>query len=205
MKNALTVFAALALVASLSALGGERVVCKVWLDDGGIVARSTAPTPTDLIAYRPDTAGLGYTTLDGYACPSNRLQPDGGIASWDAGTAFLLTNANGTTADGGVAGCPLCDFRGATSIVMQCRDSSAGIKVYYSEKWDGGYDNWAQRGVVPATSNDELVDFSTNPDGYRIDLRATGIQNANQHISVKPVSASASAYCTFATIKRIAP
>ena len=203
MKNVLAVLAGFALVVSFSALGGERVVCKVWLDDGGIVARSTAPSPLETPAAL-GSYGLALTTLDGQRCPTERLQYDGGILSSDGG--FTLTLASGqANSDGGYAGCPSCDFRGATSIVMQCRDSSAGIKVYYSEKWDGGSDNWSQRGVVPATANDELVDFSANPDGYRIDLRAVGIQNANQHISVKPVSASASAYCTFATTKRIAP
>lgn len=199
MKNALAVLAVAAVLASLTAVGGERVVCKVWLDDGGVVARSTATTQGDYVAGRPDTAGLALATLDGYRCSSDRLQTDGGIVSSDGG--LTLTNAAGTAnSDGGVAGCAFCDFRGATSLVMQCRDSSAGIKVYYSEKWDGGVDSWGQRGVIPATSNDELVDFTSNSDGYRINLRARGIQNANQHISVKPAAASASAYCTFATV-----
>lgn len=202
MKNALTVFAvALALAVPLAALGGERVVCVVWLDDGGTVARSTAPAPRDVIGgARPITAGLASSTLDGYACPANRLQPDGGIQAWDGGVGFELTAANGQPTDGGVAGCVYCDFRGVTTLVMQCRDP-----VYYSEKWDGGVDAWGQRGVIPATSNDVLVDFDVNPDGYRIDMRATGIQNANQHISVKPVSAGVTNFCTFSTAKRIAP
>lgn len=204
MRKALAVVVVGITLAAFTARGGERVVCKVWLDDGGVVARSTAPAPLDIIGARPDTVGLGWTTLDNYRCGSDRLQPDGGIISSDGG--LTLTNALGqVNSDGGYAGCPLCDFRGATSVVMQCRDSTSGIKVYYSEKWDGGIDSWGQRGVVPATANDELVDFSINPDGYRIDLRMVGIQNANQHISVKPAAASASAYCTFSTIKRIAP
>jgi hypothetical protein len=206
MRNVLVVFAAVLLVglAATLAHAGERVVCKVWLDDGGIVARSTAPNPGDVLTGRADTAGLALATLDGYRCDPSRLQSDGGIVSSDGG--LTLTNAAGTAnSDGGYAGCAFCDFRGATSIVMQCRDSSAGIKVYYSEKWDGGSDSWGQRGVVPATSNDELVDFSANPDGYRINLRGRGIQNANQHMSVKPVTASASAYCTFATHQPSSP
>lgn len=188
----------LTLVSSL-ALAGERVVCKVWLDDGGVVARSTAITQGDALSARPDTVGLAYSTLDGLACPANRLQPDGGIFAWDGG--LDLTTAVGVAADGGVAGCPFCDFRGATSLVLQCKDP-----VYYSEKWDGGVDRWNQRGVIPATSNDILIDFDVNPDGYRIDLRgATSYGIQNQHISVKPVSASATNMCTFSTIKRASP
>lgn len=202
MRNVLVFAVAVALV-SLTASGGERVVCKIWLDDGGIVARSTAPSPLETPAAL-GSYGLALATLDGRQCPTERRQYDGGILSSDGG--FTLTLASGqANSDGGYAGCPACDFGGATSVVMQCRDATTGIKVYYSEKWDGGSDNWSQRGVVPATANDELVDFSANPDGYRIDLRDVGIQNRNQHISVKPVSASASAYCTFATSKRIAP
>lgn len=195
MKNYLVVLAALVFCSIPLAFAGERVVCKVWLDDGGVVARSTAPTAGDAIGVRPDTAGLAYATLDGVACPANRLQTDGGIFSSDGG--LTLTNAAGTLdTDGGVAGCPACDFRGANTLVMQCKDP-----VYYSEKWDGGVDKRGQRGVVPATANDELVDFDMNPDGYCITFRGT-VAGQNNHISVKPVSASASNVCTFATTTR---
>jgi hypothetical protein len=200
MKNILVLVAALAVgIASLS-FAGERVVCKIWLDDGGVVARSTAPSPGDLIGVRPDTAGLAYSTLDGLACPTTRLQYDGGILSSDGG--LTLTNAAGTLdTDGGLAGCPFCDFRGATSLVLQC-----AAPVYYSEKWDGGVDKWGQRGVVPATANDVKIDFTTNPDGYRIDFRgATSYGISNQHLSIKPVTASASNFCTLSTIMRKSP
>lgn len=198
MKNILVVIAALVFCSIPLAFAGERVVCKVWLDDGGVVARSTAPNTADLIGVRPDTVGLGYATLDGVSCPATRLQTDGGIFSSDGG--LTLTNAAGTlNTDGGVAGCPSCDFRGATSLVLQCKDP-----VYYSEKWDGGVDKWNQRGVVPATSNDVLVDFDINPDGYRIDFRG-GANGQNNHLSVKPVSASATNFCTFSTISRKSP
>jgi hypothetical protein len=199
VKKILAVMTVAVLAVALPSLGGERVVCKVWLDDGGVVARSTALTPTALIGVRPNTAGLGYSTLDGKSCPSDRLQPDGGIVAWDAGTSFALTNADGTAADGGRAGCPLCDFRGATSLVLQCKDP-----VYYSEKWDGGVDQWNQRGVTPATSNDVLVDFDMNPDGYRIDFRGSA-SGKNNHLSIKPVSASATNFCTLSTIERKSP
>lgn len=199
MKKVLAVAGIVALFLALPSFGGERVVCKLWLDDGGIVARSTAPMPLELIGVRPDTANLGYATLDGLACPAIRLQFDAGIVAWDAGVGFEMTAQNGQPTDGGVAGCPVCDFRGATSVVMQCKDP-----VYYSEKWDGGVDKWNQRGVMPATANDVLVDFDVNPDGYRIDLRGS-CTGCNQHISVKPVSASASNVCTFSTIKRASP
>jgi hypothetical protein len=198
MKQVLVVIAALGIVVAATASAGERVVCKVWLDDGGIVARSTAPSPLETPAAL-GSYGLSIATLDGLACPVGRLQTDGGILSSDGG--FTLTNAAGTlNSDGGYAGCPACDFRGVSSIVMQCRDP-----VYYSEKWDGGSDTWNQRGVVPATTNDILVDFDANPDGYRIDLRGSAVAGQNQHISVKPVSASASNFCTFSTIKRSSP
>ncbi len=183
---------------SLSAFAGERVVCKVWLDDGGVVARSTAPNAADLLSTRVDTAGLAYSTLDGLSCPSSKLQPDGGMLAWDGGSGFEMTTAAGVPT-GTTAGCPFCDFRGATSLVMQCKDP-----VYYSEKWDGGVDKWGQRGVVPATSNDVLVDFDLNPDGYRIDFRGSR-SGKNNHLSVKPVSASATNFCTFSTIERKSP
>ena len=199
MKKLLAVAVTALLCAVPFAHAGERVVCKIWMDDGGVVARSTAPTPTDLLAYRPDTAGLGYSTLVGYSCPAIKLQTDGGIVAWDAGTGFEMTNAAGQATDGGVAGCPLCDFRGATSVVLQCKDP-----VYYSEKWDGGVDKWNQRGVTPATSNDVLVDFDMNPDGYRIDFRSSG-GASNNHLSIKPVSASATNFCTISTIYRKTP
>lgn len=201
MKTALYVvicFSAALGLLSLPASAGERVVCKLWLDDGGIAARSTAPSPAET-PYSVAAVGLASTTLDGFACATNRLQPDGGILPWDGGTALLLTSADGTNGDGGVAGCPACDFRGATTLVMQCRDP-----VYYSEKWDGGVDRWNQRGVVSATANDELVDFDVNPDGYRIDFRPGGF-SGNNHISVKPVTASATNFCTFATVSRKIP
>jgi hypothetical protein len=196
MKKILAVAALAVLVASLPSLGGERPVCKIYLDDGGVVARSTAPTPGDLLAARPDTAGLGYATLEGVACPTIRLQTDGGIISSDGG--LTLTNAAGTAnSDGGVAGCPVCDFRGARSVVLQCKDP-----VYYSEQWDGGSDSWNQRGVMPATANHTLIDFDANPDGYRIDFRGGGATN---HLSIKPVAASASNVCTVSTINRNVP
>ncbi len=185
-----------ALLLAPRAQAGERVVCTLLLNDGGVAARSTSPVPSELLGA-PETANLGYTTQDGLACPTNRLQPDGGILAWDGG--FDLTQANGQAADGGVAGCPICDFRGATSIVMQC-----AAPVYYSEKWDGGVDRWGQRGVVAATTRDEKVDYTINPDGYRIDFRGTAA-GKNNHISVKPVSASATNFCTFATIERKTP
>ena len=193
MKKILAVAVVSMLCASLS-LAGERVVCKIWLDDGGVVARSTAPAPLDIIAGRFDTTGLALASLDGTACPAIRLQDDGGILSRDGG--LELTDVNGqANTDGGVAGCSFCDLRGARSVALQCKDP-----VYYSEKWDGGVDRWNQRGVVPATANDILIDFDSNPDGYRIDLRGTG--NA---ISVKPVTASASNTCTVSTINRNVP
>lgn len=197
MKNALVFVVAGLMILAFSAFGGERPVCVVWLDDGGIVARSTAPSPLETPAGLR-SSGLALATLDGFACPTERLQYDGGILSSDGG--FTLTNAAGQLdTDGGVAGCPRCDFRGATSLVMQCKDP-----VYYSEKWDGGVDRWNQRGVVPATTNDVLVDFDINPDGYRIDFRGSKA-GMNNHISVKPVSASASNVCTFSTIYRNTP
>ena len=170
------------------AVAGERAVCVVYLNDGGLTAQSTG----DVIAV---------STLDGTACPSERLQPDGGYLAWDGG--YNLTLANGQPADGGLAGCNQCDFKGATSISMQCSDP-----VYYSEKWDGGVNNRRQhteRGVVPATTLDTLVDFDINPDPYRIDFRGTNTYGANQHVSVKPVSASSSNRCVFSTIKRAVP
>lgn len=196
MRNFFVVMVVSFFVASFAS-AGERPVCKVWLDDGGIVARSTSTNISEYIINRPETAGLALITLDGKACPAERLQTDGGIMSSDGG--LTLTNAAGTlNTDGGLAGCPFCDFRNATSVVMQCKDP-----VYYSEQWDGGRDGWNQFGVVPATTNSELVDFDANPDGYRIDFRDgfTG----NHHISVKPVSASTTNFCTFATIKRAVP
>lgn len=200
VKKILVVLGVASLVAlTPAAEAGDRAVCKVWLDDGGVVARSTAVTPADAIGVRPDTVGLAYATLDGLACPAAKLQPDGGIFAWDAG--LDLTLANGQPADGGMAGCAFCDFRGATSVAVQCRDTAgAGVKVYYSEKWDGGVDKWGQRGVMPATANDTLLDFTANMDPYRINLRGA-TTGQNQHLSVKPVSASASAYCIFETIK----
>ena len=58
---------------------------------------------------------------------------------------------------------------------------------------------------MPATANDVKVDFSSNPDGYRIDFRDRPTRTTNAHISVKPVTASASNFCTFSTISRVAP
>lgn len=207
MRNVFAVIALAALFVVPFAFAGERVVCKVWLDDGGIVARSTAPAPLDTIGgSRPGTAGLASVTLDGFACPANRLQPDGGIQAWDGGTGYEMTQANGQPTDGGVAGCPVCDFRGATSVAFQCLDSNgAGVKVYYSEQWDGGFDKWNQRGVMPATTSSTLVDFSINSDPYRIDFRGSAMPGQNQHVSVKPFAASQSAVCTFSTIKRASP
>ena len=199
MKNylfAVVILGVSAVLLATDAHAGERVVCKIWLDDGGVVARSTAPTPGDLLLARPDTASLAYSTLDGVACPAIRLQTDGGIISSDGG--LTLTNAAGTAnSDGGYAGCPFCDLRGATSVVLQC-----AAPVYYSEKWDGGTDNWNQRGVMPATANDVKIDFSANPDGYRIDFRGNGATN---NLSIKPVTASASNFCTLSTISRKSP
>ena len=196
MKKLIAVAATALLCVVPFAHAGERVVCKIWMDDGGVVARSTAPAPGDLIGVRPDTEGLGYTTLDGIACPTDRLQTDGGILASDAG--LYLTNAAGqANSDGGVAGCSLCDLRGARSITLQCN-----APVTYSEKWDGGVDRWGQRGVVPATTNDTLVDFSTNPDPYRIDFRGSATSN---NISLKPVTASSSLVCKIATISRNVP
>ena len=201
MKNkalVVAVFSMSLLLAVPAARAGDRVVCKVWLDDGGVVARSTATDLTGAVASRPDSVGISIATLDGLQCPSNRLQADGGIIASDGG--FTLTDSAGqVNSDGGLAGCVFCDFRGATSVVMQCRDP-----VYYSEKWDGGVDRYGQRGVVPATANDVLVDFDINPDGYRIDFRGTR-PGMNNHVSVKPVSASASNFCTFSTIERKTP
>lgn len=199
MKKILAVAAVFLLVLSVPAIGGERPVCKIWLDDGGVVARSTAPTPGDTIAARADTAGLASYTLDGLACPATRLQPDGGIAAWDGGIGFEMTLATGAASDGGVAGCPFCDFRGATSLVLQCKDP-----VYVSEQWDGGHDRWNQRGVMPATANHTLVDFDVNPDGYRIDFRG-GATGKNNHLSIKPVTASTTNFCTVSTIERKVP
>lgn len=170
------------------ALAGERAVCVVYLNDGGLTAQSTA-------TY------LDVATLDGYRCPSERLQPDGGILAWDGG--YDLTIANGQPADGGLAGCIQCDFRGASSIAVQCSDP-----VYYSEKWDGGMDTRRrniERGVVPATTLDTLIDFDINPDPYRIDFRDSIPPGQNRHISVKPVAASSSNRCVFETIKRAVP
>jgi hypothetical protein len=197
MKTLLPLLAVFVLAVFMpSAEAGERPVCKVWLDDGGVVARTTGTNIGDYLAGRPETAGLALNTLDGWPCPANRLQTDGGIVSADGG--LLLTDSSGTPTDGGYAGCPFCDFRNATSVVLQC-----SAPVYYSEQWDGGTDAWGQRGVVPATSNHEKIDFSVNPDGYRIDFRDGFI--GNHHLSIKPVAASASNFCTISTIKRASP
>lgn len=188
MNKFLVVAVSVLVVASLAS-AGERAVCVVYLNDGGLTAQSTADV-------------LSTSTLDGVACPAERLQTDGGILASDGG--FALTTANGqTSTDGGLAGCVMCDFRGATSISFQCSDP-----VYYSEKWDGGVDSRRQRperGVVPATTLDTLVDFDINPDPYRVDFRNPGVAGQNQHISLKPVAASASNRCVISTIKRAVP
>lgn len=175
--------AALCLFA-LTAHAGERVVCLVYLNDGGTTAQSTGDV-------------LAASTLDGVACPSTRLQPDGGILNADGG--YELSSATGAGTDGGLAGCVQCNFNGAMVISMQCSDP-----VYYSEKWDGGVDSRRQkpeRGVVPATSNDTLVDFDANPDPYYITFRDAISAGSNRHVSVKPVSASSSNVCKFSTVK----
>jgi hypothetical protein len=80
------------------------------------------------------------------------------------------------------------------SLALQCDNP-----VYVSERWDGGTNRWGQKGVVPATSSDILVDFDINPDPYRIDLRGGG-----QHLSLLSVSTSANV-CKLATIQRHNP
>ena len=182
MKKILIPCAVLAVFLVSAAQAGERTVCLLWLDDGGVVPRSSA----DILAT---------WTLDGKQCPATNLQPDGGILSADGG--LLMTDVSGNPTDGGVAGCMFCDLRGARSITLQCNDP-----VYVSERWDGGSDRWHQRGVMPATSYDTLIDFDTNPDPYRIDFRGGGQTN---HISVKPVAASASNVCRISTIQRHVP
>ncbi len=166
-----------------SAHAGERTVCILWLDDGGVVPRPSAEMHTG-------------ATKDGIICPANRLQYDGGVTASDGG--IYLTDVLGqVSTDGGVAGCPFCDLRGARSIALQCNDP-----VYVSEQWDGGVDQWNQRGVHAATSYDTLVDFDINPDPFRIDFRGGGATN---HISVKPVAASATNFCRISTISRNVP
>lgn len=153
---------------------GERVVCSLTM-------------PTDA----GDISSADELTVTG--CPSNRLQTDGGIFSSDGG--YTLTNADGTAdTDGGVAGCAECDWGPVRSLALQCDNP-----VYYSERWDGGVNRWGQKGAVPATSSDTLVDFDVNPDPYRIDLRG-GVQ----HISVRSVSTSANT-CKLSTIQRHTP
>jgi len=182
MKKILVTCAVLAVFLVSVAQAGERTVCLLWIDDGGVVPRSSADT-------------LAAWTLDGKRCPDDRLQPDGGILSADGG--LLMTDVSGNPTDGGVAGCMFCDFGSARSITLQCNDP-----VYVSEQWDGGVDRWHQRGVKPALSSDTLIDFDINPDPYRIDFRGGGKTN---HISVKPVAASASNFCRISTINRNVP
>jgi hypothetical protein len=156
------------------AQAGERVVCSL-----------TMPTDAGAISTADELTVVG--------CPSSRLQTDGGIFSSDGG--FTLTNAAGTAnTDGGVAGCAECDWGPARSLALQCDNP-----VYYSERWDGGTNAWNQKGAVPATTSDVLVDFDINPDAYRVDLRGGA-----QHISVRSVSTSANV-CKVMTIQRHNP
>lgn len=183
MKKIFAVAAITAFVLALPSFGGERVVCLVYLNDGGTTAQSTGDV-------------LATATLDGVACPSTRLQPDGGILNADGG--LELSSSTGAGTDGGLAGCVQCDFKGAMVIAMQCSDP-----VYYSEKWDGGVDSRRQkpeRGVVPATTSDTLVDFDANPDPYYITFRDAIPAGSNRHVSVKPVSATSNV-CKFSTVK----
>ena len=181
MKNVLSSSLLLGLVLGVlfapprpEALAGERVVCVL-----------TMPTDAGSISTAEELTVTG--------CPSDRLQTDGGIFSSDGG--YTLTNAAGQAdTDGGVAGCAECDWGAVRSLALQCDNP-----VYYSERWDGGVNRWKQKGAVPATTSDMLVDFDTNPDPYRIDLRGNG-----QHISVRSTTTNANT-CRVGTVQRNTP
>jgi hypothetical protein len=213
MKKLLAVFVAVLVVIALPSLGGERPVCVVPLNDGGIAARSTGDF-------------IGVVTLDGVRCPASRLQTDGGLLALDGGPYlepgrapdggyFRLSDAGIAFPDGGplliadggtfalLSGCVTCDLRGAASVALQCNDP-----VYYSEQWGGTVTNNRDVGVrepSAATTNGILVDFDINPDPYRIDFRDAIPAGQTRTLSIKPVSASASNRCVISTIKRAVP
>ena len=196
-----------------SVRAGERPVCAIPLNDGGIAARSSG----DLI---------GVVTLDGVRCPADRLQRDGGLLALDGGPHlepplqsdggyFRLSDGGITLADGGLyilpdgganailTGCMRCDLRGAASVALQCNDP-----VYYSEQWGGTVTNLrnvAVREPVAATTNGILVDFDINPDPYRIDFRDAIPAGQTRTLSAKPVTGNATNRCTLSTIKRSSP
>lgn len=118
-------------------------------------------------------------------CPAERLQPDGGLLQTDGGVLI---------GDGGVAGCVDCSWGKAQSLFIQCDNP-----VYYSEAPSNTYSLWGEKEATPATTSDVLVDFDTNPDAYRIDLRGTA-----QHISILSVSTSANV-CKVGTVERHIP
>ena len=181
MKKSLVVGCVLGLLASTLSLAGERTVCALYFTDAGLTAQSS-------------NTSLALTTLHGKACPADRLQTDGGILAWDGG--YYLTLANGQPGDGGVAGCPQCNWGNVRAVALQCDNP-----VYVSEKPSGTVDNWGQANVTAATSLDPLIDFDINPDPYRIDFRGAGKVN---HISVKPVGTSSNT-CKLSTINRNVP
>ena len=143
-----------------------------------VVCSLTMPTDGGTISTADELTVVG--------CAASKLQSDGGIALWDGGGNWL--------ADGGPAGCVACPLGGTKSLALQCNNP-----VYYSEKWDGGTNPYGQKGAVPATSSDILIDFDTNPDPYRIDLRGQSM-----HISVMSTSTTANT-CRVGTIQRNVP
>ncbi|MDX2015557.1 MAG: hypothetical protein SFW67_35520 [Myxococcaceae bacterium] len=184
-------------VLPVSADGGPYSTARLYADagcfDGGCV-RTRLASPPDAASAIPITDGgcdgvafYLYDGGDGFGGADDGggldagalCQLDGGLfGGFDAGICYRVPWRAGC--DAGTCTVP-CPVRGVCAAMpfgavyeVQCWDSpvgvvtSTGIRVNYSAEASGTLSDAGIQDAIPATANSTVMDFTVNPDPYRL-------------------------------------